>query len=1006
MMLSEHLKEKALPGKSNSTPGNSSSKSTPIYSLAIEAWVTRERTGQKEVVVSKWSEATDGQSWRLYIDDDDTPCFEIRDGNSGETFTVRAKTTLKEVYQPYHLAAVYDALSSYEHKILVNGENKAWRWICKKEELNWELGSDGITALEDSNDTGNSIMKIHLHTKMEGENIDIKDILQLNDEHVSVESFPTLKYPYGYADYEINVTRGVHETDITEHIEETKIFRITADSRGIAASATETSIGHVISGSYPFHGSINEVQILHEALTDKQIKDSFEAARLRSFQNLQALYTFQEGSGNIIKDVSGAGDPLNLMTADESAVNWDASAGSLILASANPLQSDNPAAKLTRAAKVSNEITIEAWIKPPKENPLFLTPIVTLSSGLGGRNFTLGQFQGNYHARLQTSDTEHGGSDQPLVHYDGVVPDQLVHLVYTRSYEKENDTGKARFFIAGKEVCQRRINGDFSNWDDAFALTLGNYPGGDETHTWMGSFHFVAIYDRALTPVEVFWNNQSPVVYAGSDKVVFLKKGEDKKDVTVQLSGIVVLDDQPGSEEFTTNWTTEPPSTAVTIEHKNSLNAIATFNQSGSYVLTLTAAGVSDQLTITVIENRPPEVVITSPPNETNVVIQSSPEQTIVNTQNPVTNPVTLEAVVMDDGIPDPVGRLTMAWTIIAPENNPRENIFSSRDSEFTQATFSEPGPYTLRLTVSDGNFTINKDLNLHVYASPKVEVKTESLINLPNKATLNGTLHDDGLGGQGKDEDVTYFWIGEGPDQVMFENSQALTTTASFKKSGIYTLILTVNNGFIEIQVKKTIVVNEVPVVNAGPDQVIVLPATAQMAGIVTDDGLPDPPGALTIQWEAVSGTEPLQTTVNIADLASPNTTATFSTNGTYILRLTASDGAATSSDEVSIMVHQVPVIDAGPDQTIAFKTTCQLNGMISNDGLGAPGTGKILSEWKLVKTDAQNGTVSFANQSALDTTATFTKQGDYLLRLTVNNGHRSSSDELTIHVGPPGQS
>ncbi len=47
----------------------------------------------------------------------------------------------------------------------------------------------------------------------------------------------------------------------------------------------------------------------------------------------------------------------------------------------------------------------------------------------------------------------------------------------------------------------------------------------------------------------------------------------------------------------------------------------------------------------------------------------------------------------------------------------------------------------------------------------------------------------------------------------------------------------------------------NAPPVVNAGADQSIVLPTTATLTGIVTDDGNPNPPGAVTRIWTKVSG-------------------------------------------------------------------------------------------------------------------------------------------------------
>ncbi len=93
----------------------------------------------------------------------------------------------------------------------------------------------------------------------------------------------------------------------------------------------------------------------------------------------------------------------------------------------------------------------------------------------------------------------------------------------------------------------------------------------------------------------------------------------------------------------------------------------------------------------------------------------------------------------------------------------------------------------------------------------------------------------------------------------------------------------------------------NQAPVVNAGNDQTITLPNTVSLNGTATDDGLPNPPSALTTTWSKVSGAG----TVSFGDSNSLNTTASFSQSGTYILRLTANDGALLTTDDVSITVN-----------------------------------------------------------------------------------------------------
>ncbi len=101
----------------------------------------------------------------------------------------------------------------------------------------------------------------------------------------------------------------------------------------------------------------------------------------------------------------------------------------------------------------------------------------------------------------------------------------------------------------------------------------------------------------------------------------------------------------------------------------------------------------------------------------------------------------------------------------------------------------------------------------------------------------------------------------------------------------------------------------NRGPIVNAGLDQVLILPdMEAQLAGQVADqDALPGT--GLTVEWQVVSGpgtvsfNPPLDAT-HTDHSAVPTPLATFSTVGVYVLRLTGSDGLITATDDVTIVV------------------------------------------------------------------------------------------------------
>lgn len=101
----------------------------------------------------------------------------------------------------------------------------------------------------------------------------------------------------------------------------------------------------------------------------------------------------------------------------------------------------------------------------------------------------------------------------------------------------------------------------------------------------------------------------------------------------------------------------------------------------------------------------------------------------------------------------------------------------------------------------------------------------------------------------------------------------------------------------------------NQAPSAHAGADLVVTLPDTGSLDGSVTDDGLPS--GSLTARWSKVSGPG----TVTFAAATQARTTAAFSDAGTYVLALTADDGALTDTDTVTVVVDPDPSSGGGDD-------------------------------------------------------------------------------------------
>ena len=109
----------------------------------------------------------------------------------------------------------------------------------------------------------------------------------------------------------------------------------------------------------------------------------------------------------------------------------------------------------------------------------------------------------------------------------------------------------------------------------------------------------------------------------------------------------------------------------------------------------------------------------------------------------------------------------------------------------------------------------------------------------------------------------------------------------------------------------------NQPPVVDAGPDQGVDLASSAHLDGSVSDDGLPD--GRLDLAWSKVDGPGDVAFTA----AGSEDSDASFSESGSYLLRLTATDGELSASDDVRVVVqasNTAPTVDAGPDRSIVL--------------------------------------------------------------------------------------
>jgi hypothetical protein len=152
---------------------------------------------------------------------------------------------------------------------------------------------------------------------------------------------------------------------------------------------------------------------------------------------------------------------------------------------------------LLAACRMSNQLTVEAVIRPDHLKLSGPARIVTFSSSAYSRNFTLGQEQDKLIFRLRTPKAGENGYN-PETTICSISVGAPLHVAITYR------PGRLAGFVDGKEVYQgESVQGDFSNWAPHHLLFGDEFDGSRE---WAGTLEGVAIYNRALEPDEIQHN--------------------------------------------------------------------------------------------------------------------------------------------------------------------------------------------------------------------------------------------------------------------------------------------------------------------------------------------------------------------------------------------------------------------------------------------------------------------------------------------------------------------
>jgi hypothetical protein len=217
-----------------------------------------------------------------------------------------------------------------------------------------------------------------------------------------------------------------------------------------------------------------------------------------------AKYEFQTGNGYVAYDTSGV-DPSADLTITGN-VTWAGGWGLNFGAGGKAQATATGSQKFYSLIQATGEFSVEAWVAPAlvaAKNSY----MVSYSGSDTTRNFTLGQTNQDYDFMLRNSNT--GLNGMPTLETPAtadVLQATLQHVVLT--YDPVN----------GRQIWVNGVNtglvdpqkgGTISDWDQTFALVLGNEVSGNDS--WQGLIKFVAIHSRAMTQAQIVQNYNAGV---------------------------------------------------------------------------------------------------------------------------------------------------------------------------------------------------------------------------------------------------------------------------------------------------------------------------------------------------------------------------------------------------------------------------------------------------------------------------------------------------------------
>jgi dienelactone hydrolase len=356
-------------------------------------------------------------------------------------------------------------------------------------------------------------------------------------------------------------------------------------------------------------------------------------------------------------------------------------------------------------------------------------------------------------------------------------------------------------------------------------------------------------------------SNVAPALTVGSDRIISLPAN------SVTISGTA---SDPDGTIVAYSWVKLSGGNA-TLENANTVSLTASSLAAGEYIFQLTVTdndGASRSDDVKVIVNKSP-------------VVSAGTDRLLSLPKN---------SIILYGSASDPDGTISSyTWTKISGGSATLTNA----TTKTLTASGLVAGTYIFRLTAKDNlGATSTDDAIVIVNVPPIANAGANKTVTLPaNSVVLSGT-------GSDPDGTVSYLWTKFSGGVATMSGASTPTLTVEGMAAGVYSFRLTVtdNRGSYNFD-DVTVIVNIPPVVNAGADKTVLLPATStSLIGSATD-----PDGSITFySWTKVSGGPATISTSN-----TPTLSLSGLTSGTYVFRLTAKDDrGALTSDDVTLVV------------------------------------------------------------------------------------------------------